>query len=68
MGGTLKKLRLTKYPTQNEFAIAAECTREYVVKFEGSKESDPSLSTLQNMAAALKIPTYELVKQLLKEK
>jgi transcriptional regulator with XRE-family HTH domain len=66
MGTRFQDLRRKNYETQEEFSVAAECSREYVSKIETNK-TDPSLSMLKQMAPTLGMKTWQLVKYLLNE-
>ncbi len=56
----LKKLRTGRNLTQDSLAKKAGISREYLARLEGGRQ-DPSLSTLQNLAKALKVKVGDLL-------
>jgi len=57
----LKKLRTQRNLTQDSLAKKARISREYVARLEGGRQ-DPTLSTLQKLAKALKVEVEDLLK------
>ena len=57
----LKRLRTARRLTQDSLARKAGISREYIARLEGGRH-DPSLSTLQKLAKALKVKVGDLLK------
>jgi transcriptional regulator with XRE-family HTH domain len=56
----LKQLRADRGMTQDVLARKARISRVYVARLETGKQ-DPTLTTLQKLAKALKVPVGELL-------
>ena len=56
----LKKFRQQRKLTQGELAERAGVTREYIARLEAGRY-DPSLSTLEKLAKALRVKVNDLV-------
>ncbi len=56
----LKKLRTERNLTQDSLAKKAQISREYVARLEGGRQN-PTLSTLQKLAKALKVKVGDLL-------
>lgn len=61
MAAKIRKLREARGLTQGELAEKAGVTREYVARLEAGRY-DPSLSTIERLAKALKVKPAELLK------
>jgi transcriptional regulator with XRE-family HTH domain len=59
LGKTIEKLYVLKYKTQSEFAIAAECSPEYMNRVIKGKKN-PSYTKLLKMANALDVSLDDL--------
>jgi transcriptional regulator with XRE-family HTH domain len=57
----LKRLREARGMTQAELAEKAGLSREYVLRLENASQ-DPTLSTIEALAKALKVKPAELLK------
>jgi transcriptional regulator with XRE-family HTH domain len=57
----LKRLREARGMTQAELAAKAGLSREYVLRLENASQ-DPTLSTIEKLAKALKVKPAELLK------
>jgi len=57
----LKQLRTEREMSQRELAEKAGISREYLTRLEAARQ-DPTLSTLEKLAKALKVPVEELLK------
>ena len=57
----LKKLRKARNMTQEELAKRADLSRTYVARLETGRQ-DPSLSTLERLAKALRVSVADLLK------
>ena len=60
MAMKLKKFRQQRKLTQGELAERAGVTREYIARLEAGRY-DPSLSTLEKLAKALRVKVNDLV-------
>jgi len=58
---TIRKLREQRGMTQGQLAERAGVSREYVARLEAGRY-DPSLSTLEKLAKALKVDVAKLLK------
>ena len=56
----LKKIRQQRKLTQGELAERAGVTREYVARLEAGRY-DPSLSTIERLAKALRVKVNDLI-------
>lgn len=61
LGENLKKIRTKKNITQTELAKTLGVDKSFVSNIENGK-TNPTLSTIANMAEALQISTSELLK------
>jgi transcriptional regulator with XRE-family HTH domain len=61
MAVRLKQLREARGMTQAELAAKAGLSREYVLRLENASQ-DPTLSTLEALAKALKVKPADLLK------
>jgi transcriptional regulator with XRE-family HTH domain len=61
LGGNLKRIRVSKNVTQVEIAKILGVDRSFVSNIENGK-NNPTLSTITNLAKALKVPIDELFK------
>jgi transcriptional regulator with XRE-family HTH domain len=61
MAMRLKKLRQAQAMTQEQLAARAGVTREYIARLEAGRY-DPSLSTIERLAKALKVKVADLLK------
>lgn len=61
LGLRLKQLRTARGLSQDALAKHARITREYVNKLEAGRY-DPTISVVQRLAKALKVPVVELLK------
>lgn len=61
LGENLKKIRTRKNVTQVEIAKILGIDRSFVSNIENGK-NNPTLSTIANLAKALKVPVDELFK------
>ena len=61
LGENLKKIRTSKNITQTEFAEKLGVDKSFVSNIENGK-TNPTLSTLTNLAQALGVSTNELLK------
>jgi transcriptional regulator with XRE-family HTH domain len=61
LGDNLKKIRTRKNVTQVEIANTLGVDRSFVSNIENGK-NNPTLSTIANLAKALKVPVDELFK------
>lgn len=61
LGQNLKKIRIQKNITQIELSKILNVDRSFISNIENAK-SNPTLSTITNLAKALKISTDELLK------
>lgn len=61
LGENLKKIRIRKNVTQVEIAKILGVDRSFVSNIENGK-NNPTLSTIANLAKALKVPVDELFK------
>lgn len=61
LGENLKKIRTRKNVTQVEIANILGVDRSFVSNIENGK-NNPTLSTIANLAKALKVPVDELFK------
>lgn len=57
----LKKLRAARGMTQEQLAAKAGISRVFLARLETGKQ-DPTLTTLKNLAKALKVKVGELVR------
>jgi len=57
----LRTLRRDRFMTQEDLADKAGVTREYIARLEAGRY-DPSLSTLEKLAKALKVDIAKLLK------
>ena len=57
----LKRLRTARRLTQDSLPRKAGISREYLARPEGGRQ-DPTLSTLQKLAKALKVKVGDLLK------
>ena len=63
LGNNLKKLRTERGITQIEIAQTLGSDRSFVSNIENGK-TNPTLSTIANLAKALKIPVSDLFKEI----
>lgn len=61
LGGNLKKIRTTKSITQTELAKKLNVDKSFISNIEKGK-TNPTLSTIANLAQALEVSTNELLK------
>jgi transcriptional regulator with XRE-family HTH domain len=61
LGENLKKIRSKKNITQTELALTLSVDKSFVSNIENGK-NNPTLSTITNLAKALKVPVDELFK------
>ncbi|MEX2405070.1 MAG: helix-turn-helix transcriptional regulator [Candidatus Paceibacterota bacterium] len=61
LGENLKKIRAKKNITQTELALILNVDKSFVSNIENGK-NNPTLSTITNLAKALKVPVDELFK------
>lgn len=61
LGENLKKIRTSKNITQTEFAEKLGVDKSFVSNIENGK-TNPTLSTISNLAKALNVSTTELLK------
>ncbi len=61
LGENLKKIRTSKNITQTEFAEKLGVDKSFVSNIENGK-TNPTLSTITNLAQALGVSTNELLK------
>jgi len=61
LGENLKKIRTKKNITQDEIAKILGADRSFISNIENGK-TNPTLSTITNLAQALKVSTNELLK------
>ena len=61
LGENLKKIRMSKDITQIEIAKTLGVDRSFVSNIENGK-NNPTLSTITNLANALKVPVEDLFK------
>lgn len=61
LGENLKKIRIKKNITQTELAETLNVDKSFVSNIENGK-NNPTLSTIANLAKALKVPVDELFK------
>jgi transcriptional regulator with XRE-family HTH domain len=61
MAMLVRKIRLERGMTQEQLAGKAGVTREYIARLEAGLY-DPSLSTIERLAKALKVKPAELLK------
>ena len=61
MAAQIRKLREARGLTQSELAEKAGVTREYIARLEAGRY-DPSLSTIERLAKALKVKPAALLK------
>ncbi|MFZ3012045.1 MAG: helix-turn-helix transcriptional regulator [Minisyncoccia bacterium] len=61
LGENLKKIRTKKNITQTELAETLNVDKSFVSNIENGK-NNPTLSTIANLAKALKVPVDELFK------
>lgn len=61
LGENLKKIRTSKSITQTEFAEKLGVDKSFVSNIENGK-TNPTLSTITNLAQALGVSTNELLK------
>jgi transcriptional regulator with XRE-family HTH domain len=61
MAMKLRKIRGERNLTQEQLAARAGLTREYIARLEAGKY-DPSLSTIEKLAKALKVKAADLLK------
>lgn len=61
LGENLKKIRTKKNITQTELAETLSVDKSFVSNIENGK-NNPTLSTIANLAKALKVPVDELFK------
>jgi transcriptional regulator with XRE-family HTH domain len=57
----LKRLRMEQGLSQRALAARAGLSREYLARLETARQ-DPTLSTLEKLARALKVPVADLIK------
>ncbi len=57
----LKELRKERGMSQEELAARASISRTYLARLETARQ-DPTLSTLEKLAKALKVPVEKLLK------
>jgi transcriptional regulator with XRE-family HTH domain len=60
MAMRLKKIRQAREMTQEQLAERAGVTREYIARLEAGRY-DPSLSTIERLAKALKVKVGDLL-------
>jgi len=60
LGKRIRELREKKYPSQEDFSIATECSTSYISKLENGKAS-PSFEILKKIGKALDVPVKVLV-------
>jgi transcriptional regulator with XRE-family HTH domain len=60
MAMKLKKIRQERQLTQEQLAERAGVTREYIARLEAGRY-DPSLSTIEKLAKALRVKVNDLV-------
>lgn len=61
LGENLKKIRTNKNITQTELAISLGVDKSFISNLENGK-TNPTLSTITNIAQALGVSTNELLK------
>jgi len=61
LGGNLRKLRLKKNMSQGDLATVLGVDRAYISNIENGR-MNPTLSTLEKVAKALRISSSELLK------
>jgi transcriptional regulator with XRE-family HTH domain len=61
LGANLKKIRVEKNITQTQIAKALNADRSFVSNIENGK-TNPTLSTIANIAKALSVTVSELLK------
>jgi transcriptional regulator with XRE-family HTH domain len=61
MAMKVRKLRQARGMTQEQLAEKTGVTREYIARLEAGRY-DPSLSTIEKLAKALKVKASELLK------
>ena len=61
LGENLKKIRTQKHITQTELAKTLEVDKSFISNIENGK-TNPTLSTITNLAQALGVSTNELLK------
>ncbi len=61
LGENLKRIRTQKHITQTELAKTLEVDKSFISNIENGK-TNPTLSTITNLAQALSISTNELLK------
>jgi transcriptional regulator with XRE-family HTH domain len=61
LGENLKKIRTGKNITQTELAISLGVDKSFISNLENGK-TNPTLSTITNIAKALEVSTNELLK------
>ena len=61
LGENLKRIRTQKHITQTELAKTLEVDKSFISNIENGK-TNPTLSTITNLAQALGISTNELLK------
>lgn len=60
MGATIRRLRIAAKMSQAILARRARLTRVYVTRLEAGRQ-DPSLSTINALARALRVPVTQLL-------
>lgn len=61
LGENLKRIRTQKHITQTELAKILEADKSFISNIENGK-TNPTLSTITNLAQALGVSTNELLK------
>jgi transcriptional regulator with XRE-family HTH domain len=61
LGENLKRIRTQKHITQTELAKTLEVDKSFISNMENGK-TNPTLSTIANLAQALGVSTNELLK------
>ncbi len=61
LGENLKRIRTQKHITQTELAKTLEVDKSFISNIENGK-TNPTLSTITNLAQALEVSTNELLK------